>query len=148
MKKIQFNFLILFLFGIIRLSSGQFVSDVHKLEPNLRNARAKIFAQLINRKKHPQIIDIRTPEEYASGHIKNAVLINYYDRNFADNIEKAGFDKLGVIFIYCRSGQRSANSIPIFKKLGFKHIINLNYGINEWNRLGLPLETGMPAMNN
>ncbi len=148
MKKLQLNLLVLFLLGAVQLGTAQFVSDLHKVKPTLRNARAKIFAQLISRDKNPQIIDIRTPGEYASGHIKGAKLINYYDPNFAKNIEKAGFDKYRPIYIYCRSGHRSGNSIPVFKKLGFKHIINLGYGINEWKRLEMPLEKGMPALKN
>lgn len=148
MKKLKFNLIILFLLGAIQFSTAQFVSDLHKVEPTLRNARAKIFSQLINKEKQPQIIDIRTPGEYASGHIKGARLINYYDPNFSKYVEKANLNKLRPIYIYCRSGNRSGNSIPIFKKLGFKHIINLTYGINEWKKLRLPLETGMPIMNN
>ncbi len=148
MKKLQLNLLILFLLGAVQFSTGQFVSDLHKVKPTFSNPGAKIFAQMIGRDKNPQIIDIRTPREYASGHIKGAVLINYYDPNFAKNLDKAGFDKLRPVYIYCRSGNRSSNSIPIFKKLGFKHVVNLVYGINEWKKLQLPLETGMPAMNN
>ena len=140
MKKLHLKLLIIFLIGAVQFSTAQFVSDLKKVEPTIRNVRAKIFAQLINRDKNPQIIDIRTPQEYASGHLKGAVSINYYDRNFAENIEKAGLDKLRPVYIYCRSGHRSSNAIPIFKKLGFKHIINLAYGINEWKKLKLPLE--------
>ncbi len=139
MKKLQFYFLTLFLFGTFQFSTAQFVKDLQKVEPVIRNTRAKIFSKLIHQTKNPQIIDIRTPGEYASGHLKNAILINYYDRNFAKNIEKAGLDKSRPVFIYCRSGHRSGNAIPVFKKLGFKHIINLAYGINEWKRLNLPL---------
>ena len=148
MKKLQFNLFVLFLLGAVHFSSAQFVSDLHKVKPNIRDARAKIFAQMIGRDKNPQIIDIRTPREYASGHIKGAVLINYYDPNFEKNLATAELDKLRPVYIYCRSGHRSGNAIPIFKKLGFMHIINLVYGINEWKRLEMPLETGMPAMNN
>jgi len=132
--------LFVLLLGYTSPVTAQFVKDVPKVQNTLKNERAKIFYQIISRVKDPQIIDIRTPQEYAQGHIKGAVLINYYDRNFAQNIEKAGLDKLKPVFIYCRSGHRSANAIEIFKKLGFKHIVNLVYGLNEWKHLQLPLE--------
>ena len=148
MKKLQLNLLFLFLLGAVQISTGQFVSDLHKVRPNIRNTRAKIFLEMISREKHPQIIDVRTPREYASGHLKGAKLINYYDPNFAKNFDKAGLNKRRVVYIYCRSGHRSANAIPVLKELGFKHIVNLTYGINEWKRLELPLETGMPANKN
>jgi len=140
--RLQLLILSIFLFGSFNQVSAQLVKDVVKTGVTVKNERAKIFYQLLNRTKAPQIIDIRTPREYAAGHIKDAVLINFYDPNFAKNIEKAGLNKLEPIFIYCRSGNRSGHAIPIFKKLGFRHIVNMVYGINEWNRLMLPVEKG------
>ncbi len=147
MKKLQLNLIILFLLGTYQIGTAQFVKDLQKVEPTIRNVKAKIFAQLLRNTKNPQIIDIRTPGEYASGHLKNAILINYYDRNFAKNIESAGLDKSRPVFIYCRSGHRSSDAIPLFKKLGFKHIVNLAYGINEWKRLNLPLVKEIQKQN-
>ena len=141
-------YIILFLLISFSPISAQFVSDVKKTEMTVRNDRAKIYFQLLNRAHNPQIIDIRTPQEYASGHLKGAVLINYYRPDFVRNIKKAGFDKLRPIFIYCRSGHRSARAIPIFEKLGFRHIVNMVYGINEWNHLHLPIEKGLPKKIN
>lgn len=148
MKKLQFGLFLFLILGSIHITSAQFVSDLKKVETTIKNERAKIFSQILNRTKNPQIVDIRTPREYASGHLKGAILINYYDPDFAQNIEKAGLDKYRPVFIYCRSGHRSAKAIDIFKKLGFKHIVNMVYGINEWKHLLLPLEKGMPAKNN
>ena len=148
MRKLQFSLFLFLLVGSIHTVSAQFVSDLKRTETTIKSERAKIFYQIVSRTKNPQIIDIRTPREYAAGHLKGAILINFYDPQFAQNIEKAGLDKYRPIFIYCRSGHRSANAINIFKKLGFKHIVNMVYGINEWNRLLLPIEKGMPVKNN
>ncbi len=148
MKKIQFSLFLFLIIGSIHTASAQFVSDLKKIETTVKNERAKIFHQILNQTKNPQIIDIRTPREYAAGHLKGAILINFYDPHFVQNIEKAGLDKYRPVFIYCRSGHRSADAIATFKKLGFKHIVNMVYGINEWNRLLLPIEKGMPARNN
>ncbi len=140
MKKIQQLFILVFLLGSITATQAQFVSDLKKPVTVVKNERAKIFLQNINNRARPQIIDIRTPQEYKAGHIKGAVLINFYDPNFAQNIEKAGLDKQQPIYIYCRSGSRSGHAINIFKKLGFKEIHNLVFGINEWNQRGMPIE--------
>ena len=148
MKKLQFSLLLFLINGGIHTASAQFVSDLKKVDTTIKNERAKVYHQILNRTKNPQIIDIRTPREYAAGHLKGAILINYYDPNFAQNIEKAGLNKYRPIFIYCRSGHRSANAIDIFKKLGFKHIVNMVYGINEWKHLLLPIEKGMSVKNN
>ena len=140
MKNIKITLAFVLFIGMFTQTSAQFVKDLPKHQVTLKNERAKIFYQLLDHTKNPQIIDIRTPREYASGHIKGAVLINYYDPNFAENIEKHHFNKLKPIFIYCRSGHRSGNAIGLFKKLGFKHIVNLAYGLNEWKHLQLSLE--------
>jgi len=140
MKNIKITLAFILFIGMFSQTSAQFVKDLRKVESSLKDERAKIFYQLLNHTKNPQIIDIRTPQEYAAGHIKGAVLINYYDPNFAKNIEKHHFNKFEPIFIYCRSGHRSGNAIELFKKLGFKHIVNLVFGLNEWKHLKLPLE--------
>ncbi len=140
MKAAKYTFIIMFFLIGWSNASAQFVTDVKKATPTVKNERAKIFYQILSRTKDPQIIDIRTPREYAAGHLKGAIMVNYYDRNFADNLEKAGLDKFRPVFIYCRSGHRSSNAIAIFQKLGFRHIVNMVYGINEWQHLQLPIE--------
>ena len=139
MKKLQQIFILFMFLGAFQATHAQFVKDLAHAKPTVKNTRAKIFYQMLNQTKNPQIIDIRTPQEYQAGHIKNAVLINFYDPNFAQNVEKAGLDKNKPIYIYCRSGNRTGRSIKIFQQLGFKHIVNLGYGLNEWKRLLLPL---------
>ena len=83
------------------------------------------------------ILDIRTPGEYQSGHLKNAVLIDYYSKSFVDNIGR--LDRGKSYLVYCRSGNRSARSMDLFKKLQFKKIYHLSSGINSWYAAGLPV---------
>jgi len=85
-----------------------------------------------------QLVDVRTPNEYKTGHITNALNINYYDQDFSMQIGK--LDKSKPIYVYCRSGVRSKYSSEILKKLGFKTIYNLKGGILNWNANNLPLE--------
>lgn len=73
------------------------------------------------------LIDVRTPEEYADGHIENAVNINLQDSNFRTELQS--LDPNGTYFVYCRSGNRSAQAVLIMKRLGFKNIIELDGGI-------------------
>ena len=84
------------------------------------------------------ILDIRTPGEYQSGHIKNAIMIDYYSKSFMDDIGRLERDK--SYLVYCRSGNRSARSMDLFKKLQFKKIYHLSSGINSWYAAGLPVE--------
>lgn len=86
--------------------------------------------QLINN-KNVQLIDVRTPEEYAEGHLENAININVNSNNFAKQVEK--FDKNKPVYIYCRSGGRSGSAGVILEKMGFKEIYDLKGGILYWS---------------
>lgn len=83
------------------------------------------------------ILDVRTPEEYAAGHIENSVMIDFYADTFRKDIDK--LDKSKTYLIYCRSGSRSFNSASIMAELGFKNIYNMMGGIIRWRAEGLPL---------
>ena len=83
------------------------------------------------------ILDIRTPGEYQSGHLQNAVRVDFYSKSFADEIGR--LDKEKSYLVYCRSGNRSARSMDLFKKLQFQKVYHLSTGINGWNSEGLPL---------
>ena len=83
------------------------------------------------------ILDIRTPGEYQSGHLQNAIMIDFYAQSFADEIGRLDRDK--SYLVYCRSGNRSARSMDLFKKLQFQKIYHLTSGIREWISKGLPL---------
>ncbi len=83
------------------------------------------------------ILDIRTPKEYQSGHIENSIMIDFYSKTFAADVSR--LDKEKTYLIYCRSGNRSARSMELFKKLEFKKVFHLSSGINSWKSEGLPL---------
>jgi len=83
------------------------------------------------------ILDIRTPAEYQAGHIADAVLIDYYSKDFSYKIGQ--LDKSKAYLVYCRSGNRTGRSLGLFRKFNFERIYNLKSGINEWLALGLPL---------
>lgn len=76
------------------------------------------------------VIDVRTPQEYQDGHIKNAQNINVQSADFKAKMEN--FDKDKPIYIYCRSGARSAKAGKILEDMGFKEIYDLKDGILSW----------------
>ena len=82
------------------------------------------------------LIDVRTPGEYASGHIKGAKLINLYDgKAFADGI--AMLDKTRVCYLYCHSGNRSARAAASLRAAGFE-VKELRGGMIAWSMAGMP----------
>ena len=83
----------------------------------------------INSEKGIILLDVRTKEEYETGHIKDAILIPVDKLN--EEAEKTLKDKETPIFVYCRSGSRSLIAANILVKLGYKNVYNLG-GINSW----------------
>lgn len=82
------------------------------------------------------IVDVRTPEEYAEGHVEKAINIDFRSENFRDEIDKLNKDK--TYLIYCHSGRRSADALDIMKELDFTRIYHMNGGILEWLDEELP----------
>lgn len=87
-----------------------------------------------------QLLDVRTPQEYAEGHIDGALNINVQSDDFQRMVEKE-LSKDSTILVYCRSGRRSMDAAEILTKLGYK-VVNLKGGIIEWKEDGLPVTTG------
>tara|TARA_R110002049_G_scaffold44064_2_gene129179 strand:+ start:288 stop:605 length:318 start_codon:yes stop_codon:yes gene_type:complete len=77
------------------------------------------------------ILDVRTGDEVEEGVIKNAVHIDIYKgQEFIDALED--LDKNKNYYVYCRSGNRSAQACAIMDQLGFVNAYNLEGGILQW----------------
>ena len=76
------------------------------------------------------LVDVRTIEEYESGHIQDAVNFDFYSKSFQNDI--LSLEKSASIVLYCRTGVRSASSCQLMSELGFKKVYNLVGGIFEW----------------
>jgi rhodanese-related sulfurtransferase len=83
------------------------------------------------------ILDVRTPEEFVSGHIEGALNIDFNSGNFANEITRLNPSEKYAI--YCRSGSRSGQAASIMHKAGFHDVSNLNGGVIDWTNAGLPL---------
>lgn len=84
----------------------------------------------VTAKKDVQLVDVRTPEEFAEGHLDNAKNINVLETDFITQAEKLNLDE--PIYLYCRSGKRSAKAALILKDVGFKEIYDMNGGYIHW----------------
>ncbi len=92
--------------------------------------RAEAFAQALQANSAAQLIDVRTPEEFAAGHITGAKNIDINDPDFMDHVEQ--LDAAGSYYIYCRSGARSARACMLMQDAGIKQVHNLAGGILDW----------------
>jgi rhodanese-related sulfurtransferase len=82
-------------------------------------------------------LDVRTPGEFAEGHIEGARLIDFQSGNFENEI--ATLDKNATYAVYCRSGNRSGQAVKVMQDAGFTNVFNMNGGVIEWANAGLPL---------
>ncbi len=83
------------------------------------------------------VIDVRTPEEFAEGHLERASLLNFHDADFQKRL--AELDRSGDYLIYCRSGNRSGQTAVMMKDLGFKKVSDVAGGIIAWGEAGKSL---------
>lgn len=84
-----------------------------------------------------QLIDVRTAEEFAQGHLEGAQNVDIKGARF--NAEMAHLDKSKPVFVYCLGGGRSAKATETLKELGFQHVYDLKGGILAWKNENLPL---------
>lgn len=85
-------------------------------------------------KKPMALIDVRTPEEFASGHIEGAV--NVPLAGLEKDIVKAVPDKKSYVVVYCRSGRRSANASSALIKMGYTNLVNYKGSMIDWTNKG------------
>ena len=86
--------------------------------------------EMIDQNMNITILDVRTKEEYNTGHIEGSLLIPYDEiSKKADNILK---DKSSTIIVYCHSGRRSAIAAQTLSELGYSNIYDLG-AISNWN---------------
>jgi rhodanese-related sulfurtransferase len=84
------------------------------------------------------LIDVRTEEEYSAGHLKGALNIDFHTESFEDEMDK--LDKGKKYLLYCRSGNRSRQTMFLMRELGFEEVYNLAEGIISWNEHGFNIE--------
>jgi thioredoxin len=119
------KFLSLLFFSFLFVScQGQPSKAIHTVDVNT-------FSEKLKSNETPQLIDVRTPEEYSVGHIEKAFNINWFDENFVNRVSK--YDTAKPVFVYCKVGGRSAKAADKLAELGFTEIYNLDGGYMKWN---------------
>ena len=91
------------------------------------------FSKVISKKK-VRLIDVRTPKEYAEGHLKGAENIDVKAADFAEKTK----GMKGVVAVYCARGVRSLNAANRLSEQGCT-VYNLDGGINAWKQAGKPV---------
>jgi phage shock protein E len=94
------------------------------------------FAAIVNAPS-VTIVDVRTPQEFAEGHIAGAVNIPVEFPDFIDRVRE--LDPNGTYAVYCRSGNRSQPAVAGMQQVGINGIYELQSGTNGWSSAGQPL---------
>lgn len=115
----------------VKVTSSQEVHKVKVISP--QEVRDAVYGD-----NSQQLVDVRTIEEFQEGHLKNSQNICVTDDDFEENIVK--LDKNQPIYLYCRSGKRSARAAKILKELGFKEIYDMEGGYLNWESQQFDIE--------
>ncbi len=127
------------LVGCQSASTKNASSGVPEVAAEISEVSPKEAQQAVS-KAYSQFIDVRTPEEYASGHAARA-------ENVPLDTLTANFDKLEKsepVYIICQTGSRSKKAGEILKQAGYKNVLNVTGGTVAWQAAGLPIETKPP----
>jgi len=103
----------------------------------VKHVEAESAAKLLKERPEVVVLDIRTPDEFKTGHIAGAKNIDFNSANFAKELEK--LDKSKTYLVHCASGRRSTKSLETFKDLKFQSICHLDGGIKGWQKAGQPV---------
>jgi rhodanese-related sulfurtransferase len=122
--------LILAVMGVVSatlfLTSCSSDSSAQKVSP-------KEFSEVIS-DPSVVILDVRTPQEFAEGHLANAINIDFQSGNFEQEI--ASLDKSKTYAVYCRSSNRSGEAVKVMADAGFTSMYDMDGGIIDWQAAG------------
>lgn len=136
MKKINLGILVLSLLFFINCSNGQNAKT---------NVDAMVFNEMVKSTSNPQLIDVRTADEFSKGHLVNALNIDWNGNEF--DMLTSKLKKEEAVFVYCLSGGRSSAAAAQLRQSGFKNVIELNGGIMKWRGANLPETTAASVTN-
>lgn len=106
--------------------------------PDYVTLKPAAFDKLRRSNTNAVVLDVRTPEEYAAGHLHGAVLLNFRSPDFTNQL--ARLDKTKTYLVHCAAGGRSAKACEKMHTLGFSRIVNLEGGLTAWQEAGKPVE--------
>ncbi len=123
MKQIIFLLLMLLIAACAQAQQSPILS-VADFEKQIANNSAKV-------------LDVRTPTEFKSGHLAQAILMNINDADFKQQISILQKDK--PVYVYCAAGVRSNKAAKVLRQQGFTQVFELRGGIQAWQAAGKPV---------
>ena len=130
------NFILdnIFLVGIV-IASGLAIM-LPALAPRGKRASTLQVTQMMNRGK-TVVVDVRTPEEFAKGHLRDAKNIPLAD--LSSRIGELDKSKGKSVVIVCQTGARADKAVKLFQAAGFDDVVSLDGGLVAWQAANLPV---------
>lgn len=113
--------------GVLMLSF--FLSCAQSSEPVSKLLSQEDFIAQINKETSVQIIDVRSADEFAAGHIEGAKNFDFYGADFDKQLKTLDLSK--PVYVYCAAGGRSGKTCKVMEKLGFTRIYDLQGGYHH-----------------
>ena len=107
------------------------------LTPNVPQIDAEGVKKAIDTKEDIVLVDVRTPQEFAKGHIAGS--INMPVAEVENKAEKVLPDKSKTMYVYCLSGSRSIQAVSTMIKIGYTRAYSMKSGILAWRVKKYPL---------
>lgn len=124
----RFTVILMAMFALVLNISGQQIMQKNSIE----------LSQILAKDKKIVILDVRTPQEFAAGHLKGAQNIDIYQDNFYTRIDK--LNKKATYLVYCRTSNRSTATVGYMQQNGFKNLYQMMDGFPGWANNKLPFE--------
>lgn len=116
---------------LVILVTFQLISCQKENSKAIETLESQAYLEKLNETEKPQLIDVRTPDEFAIEHLENSENMDWNSTDFVLNAEK--LDKSKPVFVYCKVGGRSNQAANKLSELGFQKIYNLDGGIMKWS---------------
>jgi rhodanese-related sulfurtransferase/thiol-disulfide isomerase/thioredoxin len=123
--------------------SLMFVITVFAQETSPALIEVDSFAAKAIREVKPQIIDVRTPEEFKTNHIRGAIAVNLKENNYLNRLNQ--FDKTKPVFIYAIQSSRPDVLAKELQEIGYTNVYELKGGIAAWIGKGYPYYSSMKS---
>ena len=106
--------------------------------PVVKNVKTEEASKLLQENKKVVVLDVRTPEEFADGHIAGAKNVDFLAPDFAKSLDS--LDKSQTYLVHCAGGGRSSKARDLMAGHHFLTIYHLEGGFNAWKEAGKPIE--------
>jgi rhodanese-related sulfurtransferase len=103
-----------------------------------KNVTPDEVEKLLTQDPKPIVLDVRTPEEFADGHIAGATNVDAHDPDFAKKV--AQLDHKRPVIVHCAAGGRSSRMLPAVTAQKFPEVYHMNKGFSAWSGAGKPVE--------